>query len=152
MLLQRLEKRNSQWLHDMEDPNENYFEFLLFYVSKALLERESNYPDYSQLNIDAKFNNTNIDENKTFRTNFLINIIGSEASKSISIQVEAGAAFKIHGNPSDEEITTFMRINSPAIVYPYVRAFIANFTLTAGINPINLPVLNFVNQIEKKLK
>jgi len=136
----------------MEDQNENYFEFLIFYVSKAFLERESSYPDYSQLNIDAKFNNTNIDEDKTFRTNFLINISGSEENKSISIQIEAGAAFKMHGNPSSEEVANFMHFNSPAIVYPYVRAFIANFTLNAGINPINLPILNFVTQMEKNLQ
>ncbi len=35
-------------------------------------------------------------------------------------------------------------LNSPAIVFPYIRSFITMFTSSAGYTPIILPTLNFV--------
>ena len=35
------------------------------------------------------------------------------------------------------------RLNAPAILFPYTRAFLSNFILNAGFKPIILPTLNF---------
>ncbi|RZL31401.1 MAG: hypothetical protein EOP00_35135 [Pedobacter sp.] len=46
----------------------------------------------------------------------------------------------------------FVRVNAPAIGFPYLRAFISNFTLSAGFNPIFLPTYNFVAMAQAKKK
>jgi preprotein translocase subunit SecB len=47
--------------------------------------------------------------------------------------------------PIDEVFknSDFPIVNAPAIAYPYLRAFIANLTLNAGYEPVNLPSINF---------
>ena len=53
----------------------------------------------------------------------------------------------------DEDITEdfkksdFVKINAPAIAFPYVRSYISNLTLQSGIPPIILPSVNFVKLV-----
>lgn len=50
----------------------------------------------------------------------------------------------------DEQITekfklsSFPKINAPAIAFPFLRAYISNFTLQSGFEPVILPSINFV--------
>lgn len=37
----------------------------------------------------------------------------------------------------------FPRINAPAVAYPYIRAFVSQFAVLAGFDPITLPIRNF---------
>lgn len=37
----------------------------------------------------------------------------------------------------------FVKVNAPAITYPFVRSFLSNFTINSGLTPIVLPVINF---------
>jgi len=39
----------------------------------------------------------------------------------------------------------FPYVNAPAIAYPFLRAFLANFTLSTGCSPVLLPAVNFVS-------
>lgn len=58
----------------------------------------------------------------------------------------------------DEEITkefkesNFVKINSPAIGYPYLRACISNLLINNGYNSVHLPSINFVGSHEKIFK
>jgi preprotein translocase subunit SecB len=37
----------------------------------------------------------------------------------------------------------FIRINAPAIAFPYIRSYVSNLTLQSGYKPIILPSINF---------
>jgi preprotein translocase subunit SecB len=39
--------------------------------------------------------------------------------------------------------SNFVKINAPAIAYPFLRAYISNLTLSSGFPPIVLPTINF---------
>lgn len=58
----------------------------------------------------------------------------------------------------DEEITeefkksNFVKINSPAIGYPYLRACISNLLVNNGYNSVHLPSINFVNSYNNIFK
>lgn len=60
--------------------------------------------------------------------------LGIEAVAYFESKTAIDAAFKQ---------SAFVVQNSPAIAYPYLRAFVSNFTINAGINPIVLPTYNF---------
>jgi len=49
--------------------------------------------------------------------------------------------FKISKEELDKN--PFFRINAPAIMFPYIRAFVSNFMLTSGFKPLILPAINF---------
>jgi preprotein translocase subunit SecB len=44
----------------------------------------------------------------------------------------------------------FFKFAAPAIIFPYIRSFVSNFTLNSGFKPIILPTINF--QASKKVE
>jgi preprotein translocase subunit SecB len=38
----------------------------------------------------------------------------------------------------------FFSVNAPAIAYPFLRAYVSNFLLSSGYEPLILPTINFV--------
>lgn len=67
--------------------------------------------------------------------------------QSFDLVVEAIFQFELL---DDEKITeefklsSFPKVNAPAIAFPYLRAFISNLTLQSGFEPVILPSINFV--------
>lgn len=51
--------------------------------------------------------------------------------------------------PIDDDFrnSNFPKVNAPAIVFPFFRAFISTFLLNAGYEPIILPSINFTKLI-----
>lgn len=43
----------------------------------------------------------------------------------------------------------FLKINAPAIAFPYIRAYVSNITLQSGYDSIILPSINFVSLNEQ---
>lgn len=50
----------------------------------------------------------------------------------------------------EERNSPFLSINAPAIAYPFLRAYVANFLLSSGFDPIILPTINFVKLHESQ--
>jgi preprotein translocase subunit SecB len=50
-----------------------------------------------------------------------------------------------------EEIPDYFYLNSIAILFPYVRAFVSIITLQANINPLMLPTMNLAS-LQETLK
>jgi preprotein translocase subunit SecB len=52
---------------------------------------------------------------------------------------------------NDEFINSpFLKINAPAILYPFIRAYISTITINAGLEPIILPTINFAAKAAEK--
>lgn len=62
--------------------------------------------------------------------------------KTIQIMVKAVGYFNFDQSLPIEKRNVFYRINAPAILFPYVRAYISSLTALSGISPIILPTLN----------
>lgn len=61
------------------------------------------------------------------------------------ISTEFAARFIADGEINDEfKTSNFVKINAPAIAYPFLRAFISNLTINSGLTPIVLPTMNFL--------
>jgi preprotein translocase subunit SecB len=58
--------------------------------------------------------------------------------------------FEIIGNPIID-VSSFGNINAPSIIFPFIREHVAGISLKAGISPILLPPVNFVEMAENKL-
>lgn len=83
-------------------------------------------------------------QNKNYAVNF--NVALSRENKSFQLSLKASAIF-VTQKPIDDEFkeSGFVKINSPAIAFPYIRSFISTLTTNAGINPVVLPAYNFSN-------
>ena len=76
-----------------------------------------------------------------------------EESKDLEVKVDIVAHFEYEGM-SEEEIGVYLSMNAPAIVFPYVRAYISSLTGLSGIAPLVLPTLNmrkFGSMLQREL-
>lgn len=111
-----------------------------------LNESEKRDRNYFDLKTDNYFSDDK-ENNNTFGVIF--NLIVKD--KGFDLSVEAVYHFEL----IDEELTdefknsSFPVINAPAIAFPYLRAFISNFTLQAGKLPVILPSINFVEHAKQ---
>lgn len=64
--------------------------------------------------------------------------------KSIEIEIEMRGFFEFSNELTDHEKGVFFTGNAPAIMFPYLRAYISTITSLSGIEPIILPTINFV--------
>jgi len=60
-----------------------------------------------------------------------------------SVELDTLSTFKYSDESSlDEYINGLFVLNAPAIIFPYLRAFITNITSQSGMSPLILPTLN----------
>ena len=68
-----------------------------------------------------------------------------EHDEIYDITVEYHVLFECADNVNDQFLESdFSKISAPAIGFPYLRSFISTFSIQAGIPPIILPSINFV--------
>ena len=64
--------------------------------------------------------------------------------KLFNLTIKAIGHFRVTESIQPEFFDSpFMTVNAPAIGFPYLRAFLSNFMLSAGYDPIMLPSYNF---------
>ena len=64
----------------------------------------------------------------------------------VDIEVKTIGFFEYDNTITPQERDGFFRVNAPAILFPYVRAYVSSLTALSGINPITLPTLNLSKQ------
>ena len=63
--------------------------------------------------------------------------------KSIKVTSEAVARYEFDKECNNTELDNYFYVNAPAILFPYIRAYIATLSTLSGLtNPIMLPTLN----------
>jgi preprotein translocase subunit SecB len=67
----------------------------------------------------------------------------AENRDTFKFSVTMVGKFIIEGDV-DFDADDFLSINAPSIIYPYIRQHVRTVSLEAGIDPIILPVLNFI--------
>lgn len=125
--------------------------FISFEIIKVLFDRTESAVKKGEFEINMQ-NQTQINsENKSlFRTVFIIDINGKK--NPFSLQVQAVGNFEIKGDITNDVRNTYFDISSPAILYPYLRAFISNITMQSGMSPIIIPPMNFAAKDTAKPK
>ena len=77
-----------------------------------------------------------------YELKFIFSAISSQ-SKSKFLEIECIAIFRFKDSIKYEEIPDYFYVNSIAILFPYIRAFVSTLTLQANIFPmVLLPTMN----------
>lgn len=108
----------------------------------------SSIPEETNPGFDLKLSNELIlDSPNHFVKVFQVNIFtrNGESSEFIELNIDFQAIFRC-GQKVDEEFlkSDFVKISAPAIGFPFLRALVSNITIQAGIAPILLPSINFI--------
>ncbi|MGP1514843.1 MAG: protein-export chaperone SecB [Bacteroidales bacterium] len=77
----------------------------------------------------------------------IIIVVETATNVGIHINVECQAVFVVDTKIDIEFLQThFVKLNAPAIVYPFVRSFVSNLSVNAGFPAIILPAINFASE------
>ncbi len=115
------------------------FQFKGFIVRRSLIElNEGETPQQFTINFLPK---GLIKENDSvFKLKLGIKI--EDENKVLQIEVDAEANYFFDKEISKEQLANLFYINAPALLFPYIRAYISTLTNLSGIKPITLPTLN----------
>ncbi|HAQ20633.1 MAG TPA: protein export chaperone secb [Prolixibacteraceae bacterium] len=123
----------------MEEAIKSAFKFEKYNILRSVISRKSDEtPKSLQISFEPK--GTHFKEDGRFELSLDIRI--EDEDKSLLIEVETVASYSLEGEVSDKMLHSFFYINAPAILFPYIRAYIAALTTLSGMSPINLPTLN----------
>lgn len=78
-------------------------------------------------------------EEKTFE--LILNLVINDKEHNLDLSIRIHGYFTYDGSNMDE-VRSFIGINSPAILFPYIRAYVSNITALGGMPPVIMPTLN----------
>jgi preprotein translocase subunit SecB len=133
-------------------PETAKFNFVSFRITSVQYNINPNFKmdEGQSVNVSTELA-VNVDFNQG--ENLLSMLMGIRLSNSnapFNFEVQGVGAFKFEKKPSDKTLETLAGINCPAIMYPYMREFIAELTMRGGNTPLHLPPVNFVALAEQK--
>lgn len=76
------------------------------------------------------------------RMRLLLNTTITDKDSVLSIAVKAEGFFEFNSELDEEMKDDFFNTNAPAILFPYIRAYISTLSTLSGLKPIILPTLN----------
>lgn len=95
-----------------------------------------------------------IDDKNTFllhlKTKIFPEAVKNNYPFSMNIAITGIFQFNEDKNISESDKQKFARINSIAILFPYVRAIVSTYTASANIQPLILPPINVVSYVNNK--
>ena len=78
-----------------------------------------------------------------------------ENNYPFSMVISLSGRFTFNGDIDDEGFFNFCKNNGTAVLFPFMRAAIANVTVTANMQPLMLPLINvneFLKDFEQGIK
>lgn len=116
------------------------FRFLGYKILKSIVEIKDD--PHLKTNMDIVFNNMASVDNEHNMFKFQLETNISNEDKSIMIEVTMSGLFEFDRDLNDKQKRDFFETNAPAILFPYIRAYISTITSLSGITPIVLPTIN----------
>ena len=121
--------------------NKSSFQFETFIINKSLFQLKEN-SQVSDLSIGFNPSGKLDLENQLFNLELAVFI--SDSSEAFKVEIESVGFFKFE-NIEKDNLSSFLYHNAPALLFPYLRAYISTLTTLSGIKPVVLPTLNLSN-------
>ncbi len=61
------------------------------------------------------------------------------------VSIEAVGIYSFGPEQEEKTLSNFFYVNAPAILFPYIRAYISTLTTLSGINTVILPTINLTS-------
>lgn len=130
----------------METPKSE-FKFLGYRINKCIFEIKE-APKSDTLEFDVTLSGDVEALTKKFTLIMIVDIKEKESDNFV-IHLEAEAKFSFEGD-NKELLATFIGMNAPAVLYPYLRSYVTMLTVNASLEPLVLPTLN-LSEAGKKM-
>ena len=125
--------------------SQSQLNFINFVVPKFMFEKKNVESDNFEILPKAVISR----KNNQFHINVDVEI--TNLNNSLVLTMVCVGMFKY--NTDDENLLlSFMSLNGPAIVFPYIRSFISSMSSLSGFETITLPTLNLSGYREQLIK
>ena len=116
------------------------FRFKGFSIQKSLIEIKGDLNTDNK--IDVEFKQASGIEDSDSLYMHVLGVSIKDREDKLNIEVEAKGFFEFDKELDADTRSRFFNVNAPAILFPYVRAYITTLTSLSGICPVILPTLN----------
>ena len=120
------------------------FKFINFLISRSELIRIPKGKEQDEYDITIIPSGLIAKQNKIFQLTLQVQV--SEKNERFKAIVEAVGFFQFPDDVNKDLLTTFFYTNAPAILFPYVRAYISSLTALSGMEAVNLPTINLTSK------
>lgn len=122
-----------------EKGKEADFKFISYRITEAIfkVERDADVAKDFLININL---NAVTPPHASIPTLSLVTKIRDKNDK-MNINIALTGWFKMEGGDKNT-LNKFLAFNAPAILFPYVRAYVSSMTAQAGMQPVVLPTIN----------
>jgi len=121
------------------------FQFVEYIITKSIHIHKNinkNKKDYKLSLEPSGILNTKI---KQFQLALALEVIDKDEDSLLNVEIVG--FFNYKGEP--EEIKTFLSVNAPALLYPYLRAYVSSITSLSGLGTHTLPTMNLLGLKEE---
>jgi preprotein translocase subunit SecB len=122
--------------------NNSTFNFLGYKIVRSLIEKNNNN---SSIKLSLNFSPKGEISEMENKFNLFLRVDIEDENKSFKIEVDAIANFGFESTDDIKNLDNFFFINAPAILFPYIRAYISTLTNLSGFPTITLPTLNMTS-------
>ncbi|MBD9146311.1 MAG: protein export chaperone secb [Bacteroides clarus] len=116
------------------------FRFLRYNIIKSSIEIDDNKVVNEDLTVEFSQEGAECIENNLYKHTLGVDII--DKNNVMRIKVVVIGLFEFDRDIDEKLKSTFFNSSAPAILFPYVRAYVTTLTGLSGVNPVILPTLN----------
>lgn len=122
--------------------NISKFQFKGYRIKKSFIELGEN-SNFDDLKIGFKVSGQVNKKENIFSLDLMVKI--SNPKNDLKIEVDATGKYQFEEVKKIEDISSFFYINSSAILFPYIRAYISTLTNLSGNKSVTLPTMNLTS-------
>lgn len=115
------------------------FQFDGYLIKKSIISIDAD--DVGNLDLSISFNPSAVLDKAKSTFKLLLEVAISDIDKKLTINISSEGFF-IYKNINEDGLNNFLYLNAPAILFPYIRAYISSLTTLSGISSVILPTLN----------
>ncbi|MFA6925269.1 MAG: protein-export chaperone SecB [Bacteroidales bacterium] len=123
------------------------FQFKGFKILRSLIEKKEGNP--SQFLIEFEPSGAINKKDSCFQ--LFLKVLIEDKKKVFKVEITSMASFHFSNKIEKKQLNNLFYINAPAMLFPYLRAYISTLTNLSGYDPVNLPTLN-ISSLGKKLE
>ena len=119
---------------------EAQFRFVNYRITESVIKLDPEVEPSDELEVNFE-QTIGVHETET-RMRLLLNTSITDKNNALSVAVKAEGYFEFDEGLDEDMKDGFFNANAPAILFPYIRAYISTLSTLSGIKPIVLPTLN----------
>ena len=117
------------------------FRFAGYKISETIVKIDADVEPGKKLSLHFQQKAGINEENNKMRFEFIVS--AKDSKGVVDIKITTIAFFEYDTSLNENQKKVFFMHNAPAILFPYVRAYISTLTAQSGIDTIILPTINF---------